>query len=147
MIGHLIPAAGIAGLIKAALSLHHKILPPTLHVEDPDPKLEIERTPFYLNTETRPWIHGSPHLPRRAGVNSFGFGGINTHAVLEEYSGQSNDAKFYHRTWDTELILMEGATRQELISRCDMGLEFLAHQAGDYRSEGSLAPAAEPSGI
>ena len=130
MIGHLIPAAGIAGLIKAALSLYHKILPPTLHVEEPDPKLEIERTPFYLNTETRPWIHGALEPPRRAGVNSFGFGGINTHAVLEEYSGQAADAELYHRTWDTELILMEGATRQELISRCDMGLEFLAHQSG-----------------
>jgi acyl transferase domain-containing protein/phosphopantetheinyl transferase/acyl carrier protein len=129
MIGHLIPAAGIAGLIKAALSLHHKILPPTLHVEEPDPKLEIERTPFYLNTATRPWIHGSPHLPRRAGVNSFGFGGINTHAVLEEYPGHTDDLAVYDRTWENELILIDGATRQELISRCEAALEFLAHQS------------------
>jgi acyl transferase domain-containing protein len=84
MIGHLIPAAGIAGLIKAALALYHKVLPPTLHCEHPHPKLGLERTPFYINTETRPWIHGRP-LPRRAAVNAFGFGGINAHAILEEY--------------------------------------------------------------
>jgi acyl transferase domain-containing protein/phosphopantetheinyl transferase/acyl carrier protein len=130
MIGHLIPAAGIAGLIKAALSLYHKILPPTLHVEEPDPQLEVENTPFYLNTETRPWIHGSSHLPRRAGVNSFGFGGINTHAVLEEYNACTADSTIYHRAWENELILIESATRQELISRCETTLKFLAHQSG-----------------
>ncbi len=85
MIGHCMPAAGIAGLIKASMSLYHKVLPPTLHCETVNPKLEIEKTPFYLNTETRPWIHGEKEFPRRAGVNAFGFGGINAHAVLEEY--------------------------------------------------------------
>ena len=130
MIGHLIPAAGIAGIIKTALSLYHKIMPPTLHVEEPNPQLEIEDTPFYLNTETRPWIHGSPHLPRRAGVNAFGFGGINTHAIMEESSDQANDSELYHRTWENELVLIDGATRGELISRCETTLEFLAQQSG-----------------
>jgi len=82
MIGHALPAAGVASLIKATLALHHKILPPTLHGEHPHP--ELEKTPFYLNTETRPWVHGGAE-PRRAGVNAFGFGGINAHVVLEEY--------------------------------------------------------------
>ena len=84
MISHTIPASGAAGIIKAALSLYHKVLPPTLHCDEPNPKLELERTPFYLNTEARPWIHGAPE-PRRAGVSSFGFGGINAHVILEEY--------------------------------------------------------------
>ncbi len=84
MIGHLIPAAGIAGLIKTALAIYHKTLPATLHCESPNPKFGLERTPFYINGETRPWIHGSA-TPRRAGVNAFGFGGINAHAILEEY--------------------------------------------------------------
>jgi acyl transferase domain-containing protein len=83
MIGHLIPAAGIAGLIKAALALHHKILPPTLHCDNPNPQLQLHNTPFYINGDARPWIHGAP-TPRRAAVNAFGFGGINAHAVLEE---------------------------------------------------------------
>ena len=85
MISHLIPAAGIAFLINR-LALHHKALPPTLNCSTPNPKLGIERTRFYINTELRPWIHGGPE-PRRAGVNAFGLGGVNAHAVLEEYSG------------------------------------------------------------
>ncbi len=83
MIGHLIPAAGIAGLIKTALALHHRILPPTLHCENPNPRLGLENTRFYLNADARPWIHGA-RTPRRAAVNAFGFGGINAHAILEE---------------------------------------------------------------
>jgi acyl transferase domain-containing protein len=86
MISHTIPAAGIAGLIKIALALHHKILPPTLNCEASNPKFELERTPFYINTECRPWIHGAPE-PRRAGVSAFGFGGVNAHAILEEFTG------------------------------------------------------------
>jgi len=83
MISHTMEASGAAGLIKTALALHHKVIPPTLHCDEPDPDLELERTPFFVNTETRPWIHGGDH-PRRAGVSSFGFGGINAHAILEE---------------------------------------------------------------
>jgi acyl transferase domain-containing protein len=84
MIGHPIPAAGVAGLIKAALALHTRILPPTLHADGGNPLLD--QTPFYLNGEARPWI--APGLePRRAAVSAFGFGGINAHAVLEEHAG------------------------------------------------------------
>jgi acyl transferase domain-containing protein len=85
MIGHTLPAAGAAGLIKAALALHQRILPPTLHCDEPNPALELEKTPFFISTETRPWIHGETDYPRRAGVNAFGFGGINAHVILEEY--------------------------------------------------------------
>ena len=88
MIGHLIPASGIAGVIKAALALHHKVLPPTLRCENPNPRLELGRTPFYINGDARPWIHGA-RTPRRAAVNAFGFGGINAHVVLEECRWQS----------------------------------------------------------
>jgi acyl transferase domain-containing protein len=82
MISHCIPAAGIAGLIKTALALHHKILPPTL-CDKVNPELGIGQTPLYVNTTSRPWI-AQPGKPRRAGVNAFGFGGINAHAILEE---------------------------------------------------------------
>jgi acyl transferase domain-containing protein len=82
MVGHSIPAAGSAGLIKAALALHDRALPPTLHVNGGNPKLE--GTPFYLNSEAQPWIHDH-RTPRRAAVSAFGFGGINAHAVLEEH--------------------------------------------------------------
>jgi acyl transferase domain-containing protein len=84
-IGHCIPAAGIASLIKVALALYHRVLPPTLCGQVSD-QLGLERTPFYLNTEARPWIHGG-RAPRRAGVNAFGFGGVNSHIILEEPPG------------------------------------------------------------
>ncbi len=87
MIGHCIPAAGVAALIKMAMALHHKILPPTL-VEEVSPDLGIENTCFYVNTEVAPWIHPGTY-PRRAGINSFGFGGVNAHMILEEAPGKS----------------------------------------------------------
>ncbi len=105
MISHTMPASGMAGIIKAALSLHHKVLPPTLHCENPSKKLNLAESRFYLNTETRPWIHGGTHSPRRAGVNAFGFGGINAHAVLEEYTG-ANAAPPLQYDWDSELFLL-----------------------------------------
>lgn len=85
MIGHIIPAAGAAGLVKIALALHHRVLPPTL-CSEPDPGLGLDQTACYLNVRPRPWVHGFEQ-PRRAGVNAFGFGGINAHAVLSEYTG------------------------------------------------------------
>jgi acyl transferase domain-containing protein/phosphopantetheinyl transferase (holo-ACP synthase) len=104
MISHTIPAAGVAGLIKVALALHHRVLPPTLYCDEPNPKLELERTPFYVNTDTRPWIHGGSE-PRRAGINAFGFGGINAHAVLEEFDGAATGD---HRPpWDSEVCILE----------------------------------------
>jgi acyl transferase domain-containing protein/phosphopantetheinyl transferase len=114
MISHTIPAAGIAGVIKTSLALHHKVLPPTLNVTTPNPRLELGSTPFYLNTETRPWVHGGP-TPRRAGVNAFGFGGINAHAVLEE--APEDQAAEHLPPWDCELFVVEGGSRAELVSR------------------------------
>jgi len=118
MIGHLMPASGIAGLIKAALALYHKVLPPTLHCEAPNPKFELQETPFYINIETRPWIHGSQMTPRRAGVSAFGFGGVNAHAVLEEHSSSQNGGRpslLSH--WDTDVCLVQGTSRQDLIEQ------------------------------
>jgi acyl transferase domain-containing protein/phosphopantetheinyl transferase len=80
MIGHAMPAAGMAGLIKAALAVHYGIQPPTLHCEDPHPG--VEGTRFRLVRESTPW---EPDGPRRAAVNAFGFGGINAHVVLEQH--------------------------------------------------------------
>ena len=88
IIGHTKTAAGIAGIIKSALALRHRILPPTANVETPTGEVDWETSPFYLNTAPRPWIH-SAEEPARAGVSAFGFGGSNYHAVLEEYRGGS----------------------------------------------------------
>jgi acyl transferase domain-containing protein/phosphopantetheinyl transferase len=115
MIGHLMPAAGIAGLIKATLALYHKTLPPTLNYETPNPRLELEKTPFYINTETRPWIRGAEDTPRRVGVNAFGFGGINAHVILEEYrNGEEAELPSHLLHWETEVCIFQGDTRQDL---------------------------------
>ncbi len=81
-IGHLDEAAGIAGLIKAALAVQQGKIPPSLHYTNPNPQIDFEATPFFVNTELREWS-GNGH-PRRAGVSSFGVGGTNSHIVLEE---------------------------------------------------------------
>ncbi|MEK6278967.1 MAG: amino acid adenylation domain-containing protein [Acidobacteriota bacterium] len=82
-IGHLDAAAGVAGLIKTVLSLNHQELAPTLHYERPNPEIDFERSPFYVNAELNPWPR-TEGRPRRAGVSSFGIGGTNAHVVLEE---------------------------------------------------------------
>jgi polyketide-type polyunsaturated fatty acid synthase PfaA len=115
-IGHTKSAAGAASLIKAALALHHKVLPPTININKPNPKLQIEDSPFYLNTETRPWIPTEKDVPRRAGVSSFGFGGTNYHVVLEEYEPEHNKA--YRLHYGPASILLHAATPAELLSRC-----------------------------
>jgi amino acid adenylation domain-containing protein len=82
-VGHLEAAAGAAGLIKTALALHHRLLPASLHFTSPNPKLDIENSPFFVNDSQQSW-RASPGVPRRAGVSSFGTGGTNAHVVLEE---------------------------------------------------------------
>lgn len=84
-IGHGKAAAGVAGLIKTALALHHKVIPPVVNVTQPASSLENGQSPFYLPTEQRPWL-ATKEYPRRAAVSSFGFGGSNYHCVLEEHS-------------------------------------------------------------
>jgi anti-anti-sigma factor len=81
-VGHLEAAAGIVSLIKAALALEHRTLPPSLHYSRPNPAINFAETPFYVNTECKAWEEGE--LPRRAAVNSLGIGGTNAHVILEE---------------------------------------------------------------
>ena len=83
MIGHTKVAAGMASLIKCALALEHKLLPPTYGVEKPSTVIDFQNSPFYISAETRPWL--TPHTPRRAGISAFGFGGTNFHVIIEEY--------------------------------------------------------------
>ncbi|WP_354400011.1 amino acid adenylation domain-containing protein [Variovorax sp. OAS795] len=81
-VGHMVTAAGAAGLIKTALSLHHEVIPPTAHFSAPNPAIDFARTPFYVSPSLQPWPRARE--PRRAGVSSFGVGGTNAHVVVEE---------------------------------------------------------------
>ena len=81
-IGHLDAASGVAGLLKAVLCLKHRTLVPSLNFNEPNPVLRAASSPFYVNTQCRPWV--AQEFPRRAGVSSFGLGGTNAHVILEE---------------------------------------------------------------
>ncbi|MBT0654028.1 type I polyketide synthase, partial [Geomobilimonas luticola] len=104
-IGHTKAAAGAAGLIKAALALHHKVIPPTIKVEKPLDEVTAGPTPFYIPTEKRPWIPRAGG-PRRAAVSAFGFGGSNFHTVLEEYRPKKETVDW---DGDTQIIPFSGA--------------------------------------
>ncbi|MGD8647602.1 MAG: beta-ketoacyl synthase N-terminal-like domain-containing protein, partial [Desulfobacterales bacterium] len=113
MIGHTKASAGAAGLIKAALGLYHKVIPPTLKADTPDPDLDIGNSNFYLNSSTRPWFAKNGHS-RRAGVSAFGFGGSNFHIVLEEYLPAKTEIAW---NGNIDIIAFSAASRSDLI-RC-----------------------------
>ncbi|WP_425578662.1 SDR family NAD(P)-dependent oxidoreductase [Streptomyces cremeus] len=81
-VGHLGAAAGIVGLIKTLMSMRHRVLPPSLNFDEPNPQIDFANSPLYVNTELAPWVSDSG--PLRAGLSSFGVGGTNAHVVLEE---------------------------------------------------------------
>ncbi len=140
-IGHTKAAAGIAGLIKTTLALHHKILPPTINIERPSEKLGIEKTPFYLNTEARPWITDGEQ--RRAGVSAFGFGGTNFHYVLEEFQATHSGAFRMHKT--PAIVFLSAATPKELDTVCNNLLAELETVGADERHRKLLESSRENS--
>jgi acyl transferase domain-containing protein/acyl carrier protein len=123
-IGHLDPAAGVAGLIKTALALKHRRLPPSLHYRKPNPEIDFEASPFYVNARLADWRTNG--APLRAGVSSFGIGGTNAHCVLEEApasepSGPSRSAY---------LLALSGRTRSAIDAQASRLAQFLrAHPA------------------
>lgn len=118
-IGHTKAAAGAAGLIKAVLALHHRVLPPTIKVRRPSPGLGIESSPFYLNIAARPWTRAADH-ERRASVSGFGFGGANYHVAVEEYrrrGGGGGGSAPHFRIAASELMLFGANSARELRAR------------------------------
>jgi len=108
-IGHLDTAAGVASLIKAALSLHHKEMPPSLGYEAPNPTIDFDTSPFQVNAALTSWAERGH--PRRAGINSLGVGGTNAHAVLQEapirqYSDEAD--------WPFQMLTLSARNRPAL---------------------------------
>ncbi len=139
MIGHTKATAGVAGIVKAALALHHRVLPPTIGVSEPNPKADFPQSPFYVNSEARPWLTGGARHPRRAGVSAFGFGGTDFHIVLEEYVGGYLERPEATVTrWPGELLLWHGSRSEvsaalegleaKLAADDQLQLDTLAHQ-------------------
>ncbi|GAA4827398.1 hypothetical protein GCM10025787_01740 [Saccharopolyspora rosea] len=129
-IGHTKGAAGAASLIKVALSLHHKVLPPTINVETPRVDAELESSPFYVNTTTRPWVLDPARPVRRAAVSAFGFGGTNFHCVLQEHDARENPA--LHRV--PQVHVWHAGTPAELLALLDDAAEP-AEQTGAVPDE------------
>ncbi len=139
MIGHAQAASGIAGLIKAALSLYHKVLPAAIGVETPNSHFDWQNSPLYLSNSSRPWIHPLAHpelsarlesteagSPRRASVSAFGFGGVNAHAVLEECRDDYfNQTPNLLHNWATELFLFGAKTAKEMQEELTHCIDFL----------------------
>lgn len=115
-IGHLDVAAGVAGLIKAALAVQHRTIPPTLHFTQPNPLMELDKTPFYVNTSPLK-IEGDRIF--RAGVSSFGIGGTNAHVSLEQAPPQVSDPAA-----DSQLIVLS--------ARSSAALDAQASRLADY---------------
>jgi len=92
-IGHLLTAAGAAGLIKTLLAMRAGVLPPSANYERPNPVIPLHGGPFRVQTRPQEWLLRSAEPPRRAAVNAFGFGGINAHVLLEEYRPSSGGGR------------------------------------------------------
>ena len=126
-IGHLDEAAGIAGLIKVALALKHKQIPPSLHFNQPNPQIDFENSPFYVNTELTEWL---PYgVPRRAGVSSFGMGGTNCHLVLEEAPIIDRSLEQFDR--DRHLLALSAKTPQALDRLAQRYIYYLEEHGQD----------------
>ena len=130
-IGHLDEAAGIAGLIKTALALQHQSIPPSLHFKQPNPQIDFENSPFYVNTELSEWAANA--YPRRAGVSSFGMGGTNSHVVLEEAPIIERSPSPFER--DKHLLTLSAKTPQALEQLAQRYVDYLA----SYGEQTSLA--------
>lgn len=112
-IGHLEPASGIASLVKVCMAFKHKKLPGIINMGEVNPYVNLNKSPFYIIDKTKVWeqpldVNGKP-VPRRAGINSFGFGGSNAHLVLEEYAYPSKDEKNNEREKDDPEIFIFSA--------------------------------------
>ncbi len=133
MIGHTKCTAGVASLIKVALALHDKVLPPTLNVQQPNRKARFSEGPFYVNSDARPWMAPADGGPRRGGVSAFGFGGTNFHAVLEENADPGGGARYR----PCEMFAWAAETQQDLLASIAKTERFL--QAGCEANLGELA--------
>ncbi|MBY9087709.1 PfaD family polyunsaturated fatty acid/polyketide biosynthesis protein, partial [Paenibacillus sp. HN-1] len=126
-IGHLIKAAGIAGVIKVLLAMRHRKLPPTIHFNALNEHITLDNSPFYINTELKPW-EVPEGMPRRASVSSFGFSGTNAHIVIEEYRKEKESSVTVpdNETPDQPfLFVLSAASKEQLKTYARLMNEFI----------------------
>ena len=132
-IGHTKCAAGIAGFIKVAKALHHRVLPPTLHVQQPNPGYDAHHSPFMLSGLARPW----PQTRPRAAVSAFGFGGTNFHAVLAADDLVDQPVRATPASgvaqWPVELFVFRAASFEQVVPQLQLLLRFLRESDAPLR--------------
>jgi tyrocidine synthetase-3 len=130
-VGHLYSAAGAAGFIKTVLALKHRLIPPSLHFKTPNPEIDFENSPFYVNTELKEWKNNG--YPLRAGVSSFGIGGTNAHMILEEApkgTGGLAPLPSKQTSRQYQLILLSAQTPTALEKQTENLIEYLKKNPG-----------------
>ncbi|MCD5364590.1 hypothetical protein LQT98_23230, partial [Chromobacterium aquaticum] len=128
-IGHTRCAAGAAAMMKAALSLYHKVLPPTINVVQPSRALADSASPFYVNVDSRPWLRPVNGAPRRAALSAYGFGGTNYHSIMEEH--QARPQGDFRLNLRPEVVLLHAESPAQLLALAERKLEsFRAEDAG-----------------
>lgn len=133
-IGHLEAAAGIAGLIKVLLSMKYKKIPPQLHLNSINPEINLDNSPFYIiGSDAQDWnqlidSEGNP-IPRRAGISSFGFGGVNSHVIVESYEDKSTSEKSKEEF--PGLFVLSAKTEAVLTEYVHLFVEFLDENETD----------------
>jgi malonyl CoA-acyl carrier protein transacylase len=130
-VGHLDEAAGITSLIKTILALKHKLIPPSLHFTKPNPNIDFDNSPFYVNTTLSEWQ--TQDTPRRAGVSSFGMGGTNCHVILEEAPKEiqsPNLKSTTDRTW--HLLTLSAKTNQAL---AELAQRYVTYLESEQKTE------------
>ncbi|OFX87031.1 MAG: hypothetical protein A2X00_10620 [Bacteroidetes bacterium GWE2_32_14] len=139
-IGHLDAAAGVAGFIKTVLALSNKQLPPSLNFTKPNPKIDFENSPFYVNTKLKNLDFN--YLPVRAGVSSFGIGGTNAHIILEDFNSNKdkepkNDFQIISLSAKNQNSLLDQIKnlKEHLINNPDIGLKNVCYSLHKGRKE------------
>ncbi|MCB0196701.1 MAG: amino acid adenylation domain-containing protein, partial [Anaerolineae bacterium] len=123
-IGHLDTAAGLAGLIKAALAVYHGQMPPSLNYSHPNPQIDFANSPFYVVTEPTPWV--GQEYPRRAAVSSLGIGGTNVHAILEEYE-EAGGGQAEREDGQPYLVVLSAKNEERLRAYAEKMVAFLSN--------------------
>ena len=137
--GHLETAAGIAGLFKVIKAMEHDQLPANLNFSKQNPYVDLSESPFGLLTETRPWTTGhsidGEVLPRRAGISSFGYGGVNSHVVLEESLQDQVNVGIPH---GSQLFVFSGRTQNALLGSIEQFSAYIEARIQEPSKPGDL---------
>jgi acyl transferase domain-containing protein/NAD(P)H-dependent flavin oxidoreductase YrpB (nitropropane dioxygenase family)/NAD(P)-dependent dehydrogenase (short-subunit alcohol dehydrogenase family) len=128
-IGHTKCAAGLAGLIKSALAIHHRVLPPTCNIDAPNAAYRAETSPFAFRKTASPWVEEK----RRAGVSAFGFGGTNFHVVLESADFKGDRGAHGLGEWPSELFILRAKTHAELAETIALAQARIAEKQTSLR--------------